>query len=167
MEADRDVTYDGEVMRFSGGWPAGPIQKAIVTLLALRMERVGLHPSHSSAVRYRDRTMLFLGGESNHGKSMGQIEVCRRGGLLISTETTVLGEASRAVIGSKSVFLKKRTTGTERADKAAPEAGVAKFWGEMPTWDYMLLHPDARLTDAELETFLAGLTATFGAGEGD
>ena len=38
-------------------------------------------------------------------------------------------------MGSKSVFLKKRTTGTERADKAAPEAGVAKFWGEMPTWE--------------------------------
>jgi hypothetical protein len=38
--------------------------------------------------------------------------------------------------------------------------------GEMPTWDYELLHPDARLTDAELETFIAGLTATFGAGEG-
>jgi hypothetical protein len=122
-------------MRFSGDWPAGPIQKAIVALLALRMEAVGLHPSHSSAVRYRDRTLLFLGGESNHGKSMGQIEACRRGGLLVSTETTVLDEAGRAVMGSKSVFLKKRTTGTERADKAAPEAGVAKFWGEMPTWE--------------------------------
>jgi len=135
VEAERDVTYDGEVMRFSGDWPAGPIQKAIVTLLTLRLEAMGLHPSHSSAVRYRDRTMLFLGGESNHGKSMGQIEACRRGGLLVSTETTIIDEAGRAVMGSRSVFLKKRTIGTERADKAAPEAGVAKFWGEMPTWD--------------------------------
>jgi len=42
------------------------------------MEAVGLHPSHSSAVRYRDRTILFLGGESNHGKTMGQVEACRR-----------------------------------------------------------------------------------------
>ena len=56
----------------------GRIQKVIVTMLALRMEALGLHPSHSSAVRYRDRTILFLGGESNHGKSMGQIEACRR-----------------------------------------------------------------------------------------
>jgi hypothetical protein len=134
VEAQKSVAYDGRVMRFSGDWPAGPIQKAIVTMLALRMEAIGLHPSHSSAVRYRDRTMLFLGGESNHGKSMGQIEACRRGGLLISTETTIIDEACQAVMGSKDVFLKKRTTGTERADKAAPEAGVAKFWGDMPSW---------------------------------
>jgi hypothetical protein len=134
VEAGRDVAYDGRAMSFSGDWPAGPIQKAIVTMLALRMEASGLHPSHSSAVRYRDQTVLFLGGESNHGKSMGQIEACRRGAQLISTETTVIDEDCRAVMGSKDVFLKKRTTGTERADKAAPEAGVAKFWGDMPTW---------------------------------
>lgn len=135
VEADKDVAYDGRAMHFAGDWPAGPIQKAIVTMLALRMEAVGLHPSHSSAVRYRDRTVLFLGGESNHGKSMGQIEACRRGGLLISTETTVIDDDCRAVMGSKDVFYTKRSTGTERADKAAPEAGVAKFWGDMPTWE--------------------------------
>jgi hypothetical protein len=38
-------------------------------------------------------------------------------------------------MGSKSVFLKKRTEGTERADKAAPERGVQKFFGDMPTWE--------------------------------
>jgi hypothetical protein len=86
-------------------------------------------------VRYREKSVLFLGGESNHGKTMGQIEGCKRGGQLISTETTVIDGAGVAVMGSKSVFLKKRTEGTQRADKAAPEAGVAKFWGEMPTWD--------------------------------
>ena len=106
-------------------------------MLALRMEAVGLHPFHASAVRYQDRTILFLGGESNHGKSMGQIEACRRGGLLVSTETTVIDEAGVAVMGSKSVFLKKRTEGTERADKAAPERGVQKFFGDMPTWDQL------------------------------
>jgi hypothetical protein len=36
--------------------------------------------------------------------------------------------------------------------------------GEMPTWDYRLLHPEARLSDAETSTFLDGLTKTFGAG---
>jgi hypothetical protein len=122
-------------MTFTGPWPAGPIQKVIVTMLALRMESEGLHPFHSSAVRYRDRTVLFLGGESNHGKSMGQIEACRRGGRLVSTETTVTDEAGVVRMGSKSVFLKRRTEGTERADKAAPERGVQKFFGDMPEWE--------------------------------
>jgi hypothetical protein len=139
VEAPTDIRYDGRAMHLSGDWTVGALQKILVTMLALRMEAQGLHPSHSSAVRYRDRTMLFLGGESNHGKSMGQIEACRRGGLLISTETTIIDEACQAVMGSKDVFLKKRTTGTERADKAAPEAGVAKFWGDMPTWQQYTL----------------------------
>ena len=128
------VAYDGMQLTFTGPWPAGPIQKAIVTMLALRLEAVGLHPFHASAVRYRDRTILFLGGESNHGKSMGQIEACRRGALLVSTETTVIDDEGTAVMGSKQPFLKRRTQGTERADKAAPEAGVAKFFGAMPSW---------------------------------
>jgi len=133
-EGAPSVGYDGRRLTFTGPWAAGPIQKAIVTMLTLRLEATGLHPSHSSAVRYRDRTVLFLGGESNHGKSMGQIEACRRGALLVSTETTVLDEDGRAVMGSQQPFLKRRTEGTERADKAAPEAGVARFFGEMPSW---------------------------------
>ena len=124
QDAAKGISYDGRRMTFSGPWPAGPIQKVVVTMLALRMEAVGLHPFHASAVRYRDRTVLFLGGESNHGKSMGQIEACRRGALLVSTETTVIDETGRAVVGSKEPFLKKRTEGTERADKAAPDRGV-------------------------------------------
>jgi len=135
QDADKAISYDGHRMIFSGPWPAGPIQKVIVTMLALRMEAVGLHPFHASAVRYRDRTVLFLGGESNHGKSMGQIEACRRGALLVSTETTVIDETGRAVVGSREPFLKKRTEGTERADKAAPDRGVSKFFGSMPTWE--------------------------------
>jgi hypothetical protein len=135
VEAAKDIRYDGRAMHLSGEWSVGAIQKVLVTMLALRMEAHGLHPAHSSAVRYRDRTVLFLGGESNHGKSMGQIEACRRGGLLISTETTVLDEGIRAVMGSKSVFLREeRAKGTERADKAAPTQGVSKFWGDMPIW---------------------------------
>ena len=134
-DASKDVAYDGHRFSFNGPWPAGPIQKVIVAMLALRLEATGLHPSHSSAVRYRDRTILFLGGESNHGKSMGQIEACRRGAMLVSTETTVIDDDGRAVMGSKSAFLKKRAEGTERADKAAPERGVQKFFGDMPTWE--------------------------------
>ena len=135
QDGDKAIAYDGHRMTFTGPWPAGPIQKVIVTMLALRMEAAGLHPFHSSAVRYRGRTVMFLGGESNHGKSMGQIEACRRGAELVSTETTVTDEDAVVRMGSKSVFLKKRTEGTERADKAAPERGVQKFFGDMPAWD--------------------------------
>jgi hypothetical protein len=133
--AAKAVRYDGRMIRFDGDWAAGPLQKSMVALLALRMEEHGLHPFHSSAVHYRDKAVLFLGGESNHGKSMSQIEACRRGGKLISTETTVIDDAGIAVAGSKTVFLKTRAKGTERADKASPEAGAAKFFGEMPTWE--------------------------------
>ncbi|HXX59974.1 MAG TPA: hypothetical protein VEI48_01640 [Candidatus Sulfotelmatobacter sp.] len=135
QDGDRAVAYDGQRMTFHGPWPAGPIQKVVVAMLALRMEATGLHPFHASAVRYRDRTVLFLGGESNHGKSMGQIEACRRGALLVSTETTVIDEDGRAVLGSKEPFIKRRTEGTERADKAAPDRGVEKFFGTMPSWE--------------------------------
>ena len=134
-DAARSIDFDGRGMRFRGDWASGPIQKVVVTMLALRLEERGLHPFHASAVRYRDKTVLFLGGESNHGKSMGQIEACRRGALLVSTETTVIDEDGRVVDGSKRPFLKKRNVGTERADKAAPERGVEKFFGEMPTWE--------------------------------
>ena len=137
-DAAKGIAYDGRRMTFSGPWPAGPIQKVVVTMLALRMESVGLHPFHAAAVRYRGKTVLFLGGESNHGKSMGQIEACRRGAMLVSTETTVIDEIGRAVVGSKEPFLKKRTEGTERADKAAPDRGVEKFFGAMPTWELYL-----------------------------
>jgi hypothetical protein len=129
------IGYDGHAITFTGPWPAGPLQKVVVAMLALRMEAAGLHPFHASAVRYRDQTVMFLGGESNHGKSMGQIEACRRGGLLISTETSVVDEGGSVVMGSKDVFIKKRAEGTERADKAAPTRGVEKFFGEMPTWE--------------------------------
>ncbi len=133
-DGPKSISYDGRTMTFTGEWAAGPLQKVVVTMLALRMEARGLHPFHASAVRYRGKTVMFLGGESNHGKSMGQIEACRRGGLLVSTETTVVDESGRAVMGSKDVFIKKRAEGTERADKASPNRGVEKFFGAMPTW---------------------------------
>lgn len=134
-DADTAVSYDGHTMTFNGEWAPGPLQKAGVAMLALRLEEHGLHPFHASAVRYRDRTIMFLGGESNHGKSMAQIEACRRGASLVSTETTVVDEAARAVMGSKTVFIKKRAQGTERADKASPDRAVEIFFGSMPTWE--------------------------------
>jgi hypothetical protein len=151
--AAKGISYDGRQMTFRGPWPAGPIQKVVVTMLALRMESVGLHPFHSSVVRYRGRTILFLGGESNHGKSMGQIEACRRGAQLVSTETTVIDETGLVVAGSKSPFLKKRTEGTERADKAAPERGVEKFFDAMPTWE---IHAEPTIVDVVIVPAIDG-----------
>ena len=133
--SELSVHWDGRTMGFEGAWAVGPIQKAIISLLTLKLEDHGLHPFHSAAVRYRGKTVLLLGGESNHGKSMSQIEACRRGGQLISTETTVMDEKGVAVLGSKTVFIKNREKGTERADKAAPERGAQIFFGDtMPTW---------------------------------
>ena len=129
---EKAIRYVDGVMTLEGEWFQGELQKVVVAMLALRMEETGLHPFHSSAVRMDDKTVMFLGGESNHGKSMAQIEACRRGGLLVSTETTVTDERGWAVMGSKSVFLKKRAKGTERADKASPERGVEIFFGDMP-----------------------------------
>jgi hypothetical protein len=135
MVGEQSISYDGHAITLNGPWGPGPLQKCIVAMLALRLDALGLHPSHSSAVRYKGKTILFLGGESNHGKSMCQIEANRRGALLISTETTIIDENAFIVAGSHDVFLKKRVAGTERSDKAAPEAGVKKFFGDMPTWE--------------------------------
>lgn len=145
QDGEKAVAYDGRTVRFTGPWPAGPIQKVVVAVLALRMEQVGLHPSHSAAVNYRGKTMLFLGGESNHGKSMGLIEAGRRGAFQVASETTVISEDGRAVMGSVDTFLRKRTEGTERSDKAAPNKGVEKFWGEMPSWGFYEGQPNIDL----------------------
>ena len=134
-ETAKRISYDG-VTTLQGDWAQGELQKVIVSMLALRMEDVGLHPFHSSAIRYRDLSILFIGGESNHGKSMGQIEGSRRGALVISTETTVTDENGVAVMGSKSVYLRERAKGTERADKLDQDQGVAKFFDEEPVFKY-------------------------------
>jgi hypothetical protein len=83
-------------------------------------------------VRYKDETIMFMGGESNHGKTMSQLEGCRRGGLNISTETLVLGEDCRVVMGSLNVFLVQRARGTERSDLANQDEGVTKLFGKSP-----------------------------------
>jgi hypothetical protein len=45
-----------------------------------------------------------------------------------------------------------------KGDEAAKE--VRK--GDMPMWQYTLMHSEAKLTDAEKKKFIAGLIATFG-----
>lgn len=130
--AGKRIRYDGTTLFLDGEWFQGEVQKIIVSMLALRMEQVGLHPFHSSAIRYRDRTILFMSGEANHGKTMAQIEGSRRGGLVVSTETTVTDDHGWVVTGSKTVFLRMRSKGTERADKPDQDQGVAKFFEQTP-----------------------------------
>ena len=38
--------------------------------------------------------------------------------------------------------------------------------GEMPGWDYVLMHPEASLSNAEKQGLIDGLTKTLGAGSG-
>ena len=49
---------------------------------------------------------------------------------------------------------------------AGLEAAKEVKEGEMPPWFYLPAHPDARLSDAEKEELIKGLTATFAAGKG-
>ncbi len=128
----KSLQYKDGALELRGEWYEGELQKIVVALLALKMEITGLHPFHASAIRYCDRTIMFMGGEANHGKTMSQIEGSRRGGLIISTETTVADERGWAVMGSKNVFLRKRAKGTERSDIPSQDQGVAKFFDKTP-----------------------------------
>lgn len=129
---EKAIRYQGGQLFLDGAWEQGELNKICVTMLAFEMDKVGLHPFHSSAVRYKGKTILFLGGENNHGKSMSQIEGCRRGGRIVSTETTVTDDKGIAVAGSKNVYLRMRAKGTERADLPSQDQGVAKFFDKEP-----------------------------------
>lgn len=132
--AKKTIAFANDQLALGGDWAQGELQKILVSLLARRMEEKNVYLFHSSAVRYRDTSILFMGGESNNGKTMSQIEARKRGGAFIATETTVIDGATHQVIaGSRDVFLVKRTKGTERADKPSQNVGVLKlFGGELP-----------------------------------
>ena len=130
----KEIRYEAGQLKMDGQWEQGELNKIIVTMLAFEMDKVGLHPFHSSAVRYQGKSILFLGGENNHGKSMSQIEGCRRGGQVISTETTVTDDQGIVVMGSKGVYLRTRAKGTERADLPSQDQGVAKFFEKEPEY---------------------------------
>ncbi len=60
------------------------------------------------------------------------------------------------------------TPGEEKVAEAAGEAAETVTDGEMPPRDYLLLHPEARLTAAEKNALAHGLSVTFAAfGEGE
>lgn len=128
----KDIKYTGKQLILNGFWEEGELNKIMVSMLANEMEKNGLHPFHSSSVVYRDKMIFLVGGENNHGKSMSQLEGCRRGGLIYSTETTVTDDDGLALYGSKNVYIRKRAKGTERSDLPNQDEGVAKFFDKEP-----------------------------------
>lgn len=129
------ISYIGRQLVLDGFWEEGELNKILVSMLAMELNRVGLYPFHSSMVVYKGKGVLLLGGENNHGKSMSQLEGCRRGALMFSTETTVLNEDGLAILGSKNVYIKRRAKGTERSDLPDQDEGVAKFFSKEPVYD--------------------------------
>jgi hypothetical protein len=140
---EKTISFENDRLFLSGDWAQGELQRIIVAILARRMEERNVYLFHSSAVRYREASILFLGGEGNNGKTMAQIEARRRGGAFIATETLVVDGASHQVLaGSRDVFLVKRAKGTERADKPSQNVGVQKlFGGELPDLNVFYTQP--------------------------
>ena len=128
----KNIVYQEGQLILDGFWEEGELNKIMVTMLANAMDQLDLHPFHSSSVRYKDKTILLLGGENNHGKSMSQLEGCRRGGQIFSTETTVFDHTGIALFGSKNTYIRKRAKGTERSDIPDQDEGVGKFFEKEP-----------------------------------
>ncbi|MCL2856960.1 MAG: hypothetical protein FWE19_04445 [Oscillospiraceae bacterium] len=136
--AKKAISYNNGVLTLDGKWEEGELNKIMVTMLANEMDQVGLHPFHSSAVQYKGKLILIVGGENNHGKSMSQLEACRRGGKIFSTETTVTDEDGMALYGSTNIWMaKKRAKGTERSDLPDTDEGVLKFWDKQPEMSFV------------------------------
>lgn len=131
-EKVKDIRYENEQLILDGFWEEGELNKIMVSMLANEMDKVGQHPFHSSSILYRGKMILLVGGENNHGKSMTQLEGCRRGAKIFSTETTVTDEDGLFLYGSKNVYVRKRAKGTERSDLADQDQGVVKFFGKEP-----------------------------------
>lgn len=130
----KNISYIGQQLILDGFWEEGELNKLLVNMLAMELNHVGLYPFHSSMVIYKGKGVLLLGGENNHGKSMSQLEGCRRGALMFSTETTVFDKDQTAILGSKNVYIKKRAKGTERSDLPDQDEGVAKFFDKEPEY---------------------------------
>ncbi|MBQ9330860.1 MAG: hypothetical protein IJ221_07810 [Oscillibacter sp.] len=132
-EAEKTIRYENGQLILTSFWEEGELNKIMVSMLANEMDKVGLHPFHSSSVIYKGHGILLVGGENNHGKSMTQLEGCRRGAEIFSTETTVMDhETGIALYGSKNVYVRKRAKGTERSDLADQDEGVKMFFGDEP-----------------------------------
>jgi hypothetical protein len=142
-EAVKSLDFDGRRLALRGEWQEGEIQRILVSFIASKLFAADRYLFHSSAVHYRDKNIIFLGGEGNRGKSMSQIEACRRGAKILSTETTMLDFDGNYILGSQKVYLRKRAKGTERIDKPSQDEGVAKFFDKDP--DYELYRGEAKI----------------------
>ncbi len=142
-EAIKTIRYEDGVVTLGGEWFEGEIQRILVSFIASKMFENGRYMFHSSAVNYKGKNILFMGGEGNRGKSMSQIEACKRGATILSTETTVLDFDGNYIMGSQKVYLRKRAKGTERIDKPSQDEGVAKFFDKDP--DYALYKGEANI----------------------
>lgn len=131
-EEPKNIKYGNDQLILSGFWEEGELNKIMVTMLANEMDKRGLHPFHSSSVIYRGKMIFLIGGENNHGKSMSQLEACRRGAEVFSTETTVTDDSGLCLYGSKNTYIRKRAKGTERSDLPDQDEGVAKFFDKEP-----------------------------------
>ena len=142
-EADKKIDFDGKAVTLRGEWFEGEIQRVLVSFIASKLFAAGRYLFHSSAVNYKGKNILFIGGEGNRGKSMSQIEACKRGATILSTETTVLDFDGNYIMGSQKVYLRKRAKGTERIDKPSQDEGVAKFFDKDP--EYALFKGEANI----------------------
>ncbi len=132
---EKRIDYTDKKLVLTGFWEEGELQRILVSFLATRMFYDGLYVFHASAINYADKTIMFMGGEGNSGKTMSQIEGCKRGGTIVSTETLVISEDGDVINGSKSVFLRVRAKGTERIDKPNQDEGVDKFFDKQPEFN--------------------------------
>lgn len=135
-EQEKDIIYREGKVTLLGEWHEGEIQKIIVSFMAKKMFELDLFLFHVSAVHYRGKSVMFLGGESNAGKTMSQIEASRRGASIIATETLVTEKDGTVVMGSKNVFLRQRAKGTERVDKPSQDEGVEIFFSKVPEFKF-------------------------------
>ncbi len=134
-DVTKSVDYAGGRVVLRGEWFEGELQRIIVSFLGSRLYADDRFIFHASAVHYKGKTVMFMGGESNSGKTMSQIEACKRGATIVSTETLVLAPDGTVINGSKSVFLRVRTKGTERIDKPNQDEGVNKFFSKQPDFN--------------------------------
>lgn len=118
-----------------GEWFEGEIQRLLVSLIASKLFAADRYLFHASDVNYKGKTVMFMGGEGNSGKTMSQIEVCNRGAKIVSTETLLMDGEGNVLLGSKNVFLKQRAKGTERIDKPNQDEGVDKFFTTRPIFE--------------------------------
>lgn len=131
-EPNKTIDYKNNQVVLKGRWFEGEIQRLLVAYVGMKLYGNDRYLFHASAVNYNGKTIMFMGGESNSGKTMSQIEACKRGAEIVSTETLVTDYAGNVLLGSKNVFLRKRAKGTERIDKPNQDEGISKFFDKQP-----------------------------------